>query len=84
MLLDATAANPAAAAVRLLVLIAIAVGIGLINPNIFLFLRNLLTYTAFVATGPAPSGRAFINPCLLILQTINPGLLHLATPTPTP
>jgi beta-lactam-binding protein with PASTA domain len=40
--------------------------------------------TAFVATGPAPSGRLVINPCLLILQTINPGLLHLATPTPTP
>jgi hypothetical protein len=41
--------------------------------------------TAFVATGPAPSGHAFINPCLLILQTINPGLLQLqVSPTPTP
>jgi hypothetical protein len=36
---------------------------------------------AFVATGPAPTGRALINPCLLIL---NPGILQLATPTPTP
>ena len=41
--------------------------------------------TAFVATGPAPSGRAVINPCLLILQPINPGILQqFATPTPTP
>jgi hypothetical protein len=41
--------------------------------------------TAFVATGPAPSGRAVINPCRLILQTINPGILRqYAIPTPTP
>jgi hypothetical protein len=41
--------------------------------------------TAFVATGPAPSGRAVINPCRLVLQTINPGILRqFATPTPTP
>ena len=39
--------------------------------------------TAFVATGPAPSGRRVINPCLLILQTINPGILQLQTPHPT-
>lgn len=42
--------------------------------------------TAFVATGPAPSGRAIINPCLRItLQTINPGIMQLQiSPTPTP
>ena len=41
--------------------------------------------TAFVATGPAPSGRLVINPCLRILQTFNPGVLQqFATPTPTP